>query len=60
MSIEKRIAKLEQFQKKAESMVLTGVLNFHPGCLFVDGADYQDVKDIPEALQEKYREQLTQ
>ena len=58
MSIEKRIAKLEQFQKKAESMVLTGVMYFHEHCIFVDGVEYNIIDDVPQELRDKYEDIL--
>ena len=58
MNLESRIERLED--RTSNIPTLIGVLKFHEHCIFVDGAEYQDIEDIPEALQEKYREQLTQ
>lgn len=56
MNLEGRVEKLEN--KTLNIPTLTGVLNFHPTCIFVDGKEYQNIEDVPEVLREKYSEQL--
>ena len=56
MNLESRIEKLENVTLNIPT--LSGVLNFHPECIFVDGKKYQDIEQIPEALRMKYPDQL--
>ena len=54
MSIETRVANLEQLQGKDEDRILQGVLYFHEHAIIVNGIEYDCIESIPMELREKY------
>lgn len=58
MSLENRVANLEQQKGCDEDRMLKGCLYFHEHAMIIDGIEYNIIEDVPQELRMKYANEL--